>query len=294
MFKPLSGLINQDKYLPLRYMGGLTLEFELISDPTECLISQPYTFAAVAAAGIVPAEPAAVVLQTTDISTSWYISDVQIKCDVIQLDSGLNDEYVKYLLSGKALAINYNTYVSQFQTVSGQENSINVTRSLSRLKSIFISHMGPVLAPASYVYKYPNTFYHPMSNTNNTTGLNLYDSSQELEWQIQIGSRLFPEYSCRSISESYYQLLKCVGTLDSSYMGIDISAENYRNLKYVIGLDLEKVLQAGFTGINTKAGDLLTVKTKSRSTVSNATMMHIILHADMILNISDNGVAVFD
>ncbi len=77
-------------------------------------------------------------------------------------------------------------------------------------------------------------------------------------------------------------------------MDIDISEQNYRNLKFVIGLDLEKVLQAGFTGINTKAGDLLTVKTKSLATTDNATMMHIILHADMILNISDNGVSVYD
>jgi hypothetical protein len=294
MFKPLSGLINQDKYLPLRYMGGLTLEFELVSDPTECLISDPYTFAAVTAAGIVLPEAAVTVLQVTDISTNWFITDVQIKCDVIQLDNNLNDEYVKYLLSGKALAINYNTYVSQFQTVSGQQNSINVTRSLSRLKSIFVSHLGPLEQPASIVCKYPNTFFHPMHAATTTTGYDEYTASNELEWQIQIGSRLFPEYSCRSVSESYYQLLKCVGTLDSAYMDIDISAQNYRNLKFVIGLDLEKVLQAGFTGINTKAGDLLTVKTKSLATTDNATMMHIILHADMILNISDNGVSVYD
>ena len=39
------------------------------------------------------------------ISTAWDMSDVQVKCDVIQLDNNLNDEYVNYLLTGKSLAL---------------------------------------------------------------------------------------------------------------------------------------------------------------------------------------------
>ena len=40
----------------------------------------------------------------------------------------------------------------------------------------------------------------------------------------------------------------------------DISAIEYRDHKFVIGTDCERVLDAGFTGINTRAGDLMTVK----------------------------------
>jgi hypothetical protein len=128
----------------------------------------------------------------------------------------------------------------------------------------------------------------------NDTASGSFQPESEMEWQIQIGSRLFPEYSVRSCSESYYQLLKCMGILNSSFHSIDINNKDYHTYKFIIGLDLEKVLQAGFTGINTKAGDLLTVKTKCMNGAGTPTWMHIILHADCILNISDNGVSVFE
>jgi len=200
---------------------------------------------------------------------------------------------VKYLLSGKALAINYNTYVSQMQTVVNQQNSVHVTRSLSRLKSIFITHVGDLSANATsrLLHKEFNTFYHPMSTVTD----NVYNPDKEIEWQVQIGSRLYPEYSVRSNSESYYQLLKCLGILSSSCHSIDITGRDYRRLKFIIGLDLERVLGAGFTGINTKAGDLLTIKTKClKDDIYTPTKMHVILHADCVLNISDSGVSVFE
>jgi len=284
-------------------MGGLTLEFELISDPSECLISVPWEWAEQAAIPgtaehpAVPIQPAFTALTAEQISTTWTISDVQVKCDVIQLDNNLNDEYVKYLLSGKALAINYNTYVSQFQTVSGAQNSVNITRSLSRLKSIFITHVGRFGTPESIVFKEFNQFFHPMAMSDklNPWGYNLYDASREMEWQVQIGSRLYPEYSVRSTSEGYYQLLKCLGILNSSFHSIDINERDYRHYKFIIGLDLEKVLGSGFTGINTKAGDLLTIKTKClRDDIYTPTKMHVILHADCVLNIRDAGVEVME
>jgi hypothetical protein len=214
MFVPLSGLINQDKYLPLRYMGGLTIELELVSDPTECLISDPYTCNGTASSQgenpLIPAVSSFEVLSVANISTNWTLSDLQIKCDVVTLDNNLNDEYVKYLLSGKSLAINYNTYISQLQTVAGQQNAVNITRSVSRLKSVFISHMGPLQPVDAILHKHFNTFYHPMSSGADNGGISLgvYDTSQEMEVQIQIGSRLFPEYPIRSVSEAFYNLLK--------------------------------------------------------------------------------------
>ena len=184
------------------------------------------------------------------------------------MGNNLNDEYVKYLLGGKAMAINYNTYISQIQTIAGQSNAVNITRSVSRLKSVFITlncdHAA--LTPEELIqHSAFNTFFHPMSNTPTFTDQYLYNQNFEHEWQVQIGSRLFPEYSCRSVSETYYQLMKCLGILNSNFHSVNIDSRDYRHLKYIIGLDLERVLGAGFTGINTKAGDLMTIKTKSLS-----------------------------
>ena len=80
----------------------------------------------------------------------------------------------------------------------------------------------------------------------------------------------------------------------------DISATEYRDLKFVIGTDCERVLDAGFTGINTRAGDLLSVKFKYNARGINAgteylaDRIHIILHSDQIMEIRDTGVAVYD
>ena len=93
MFTPLSGLCGCDKYLPLGYMCGLTKELELVSDPLECLMTDPYTFHGSTSPGN-STEPT-VVTTVDNIATAWELSDVQNKCDVIQLDNNLNDEYVK-------------------------------------------------------------------------------------------------------------------------------------------------------------------------------------------------------
>ncbi|MFM7988175.1 MAG: hypothetical protein ACKPKO_53570, partial [Candidatus Fonsibacter sp.] len=53
-------------------------------------------------------------------STLWSILNAQVKCDLVTLDSGLNESYVKLLEEGKKLTLNYNTFISQYQTVSNQ------------------------------------------------------------------------------------------------------------------------------------------------------------------------------
>ena len=70
-------------------------------------------------------------------SQDWRIENPNIKCDVCVLDSALSKEYAALLLSGKAWPINISSYVLQMQSISGQTPSVNITRALSRLKSVF-------------------------------------------------------------------------------------------------------------------------------------------------------------
>ena len=70
----------------------------------------------------------------------------------------------------------------------------------------------------------------------------------------------------------------------------------------MIVIDTEKVIEAGFSGLNTRAEDLLTVKFKYNTpaaggavvAVRQANLMHIVLHSDHILETHDTGVGVFD
>ena len=113
---------------------------------------------------------------------------------------------------------------------------------------------------------------------------------------MQIGSNKFPETEIRGHAEAYYQLKKCLGIQSSPVHSLDISALEYRHSKFIIGIDTEKNLGSGFTGISTRAGDLMTIKFSHKDTnpETYATQVYITLHSDNILEIRDSGVSVFD
>ena len=275
-FKLCSGILNQPKMLPLKYMP-LTIELELVNDANDPIVTPGVdtTFTAL------------------NTSNDWQIENVQIKCDICNLDNSLQNNYDSHLLSGKSLPINFNTYITQSQAIVGQDIGVSLNRAITRLKSIFVTFYQSTDTDATH--KEWNDFNHPMDNEVNL----LYDKGFELEYQIQIGSKLFPEYPVRSLSESYAQLKKCLGILGSNFHSVSITPLQYRNDHFIIGCDTEKALQAGFTGLNTRQGDLLSIKVKAmdKSTLSSALMpdtMFIVLHSDQIMEISDSGVQVFD
>lgn len=281
LFKPLSGLLNQEKYLPVRY-SPITIELELVNDASEPVVSY---------------------LEGTNFteentSTLWSIQNVQAKCDLVVLDNALDNSYAEHLLSGKALPINYNTYISQIQsTLSG--NNIgqrdirhNITRSISRLKALFITFDKAVVGENTYIgRKAFNDFYSPMMNHAN------WNQKGEFECQVQLGSKNYPEYPIRSHSESMYQLRKTLGVQSSSVHSFDVDAYEYTKWNFIIGIDMEKQLGAAFTGMNSRAGDILSIHFKNSPLNAEAnypTSMHTILVTDNIMEIRDGGVTVFD
>ena len=66
---------------------------------------------------------------------------MQAKCDIVTLDNTLDNEYAAHLLGGKALPISFSTYIHQVQSVPAgtYDPKINIARSVTRLKSIFIT-----------------------------------------------------------------------------------------------------------------------------------------------------------
>ena len=79
---------------------------------------------------------------------------------------------------------------------------------------------------------------------------------------------------------------------------VDIDGIEYRRDKFTIGIDTERVLEAGFSGLSTRAGDLMTVMFKYNSEGADqrrfADRMHIVLHADQIIEVHAHGVRVLD
>ena len=264
--KLCSGLLNQTKMLPIRYCP-LEIELELVNQ-----VGDPQHG-----------------------SSAWHLSDVQLKADLCTLDNALENSYAKHLFEGKALPINYSTYISQSQTLVDFNFTVNVARAVTRLKSIFLSMAGAnATSHANYLKEF-NNFWHPMT-TETVPGA--YNGGKEVELHVQIGSKLYPEYPIRSASETFSQLRKTMGIHQSPFHSLDVTGLQFRSYKFIASIDTEKVLEAGFTGLNTRAGDLLTIKVKPMDTTvmgtTKPTKFFTVLHSDNILEIRESGVTVFD
>ena len=61
----------------------------------------------------------------------------------------------------------------------------------------------------------------------------------------------------------------------------------------MLAIDTEKVLGAAFTGYNSKAGDLLTLRITNTG-LAVTDRIFTLLHYDSILNVSDSGVTVLE
>ena len=99
-------------------------------------------------------------------STSWKIMDAQLKCDILTIDSGLENSYAEYLLQGKHIPIPMQVFISQSQTLSqSDQESVNITRSLTRLQALYITFLGTKDADLQLVMALPEIYLprpHPM------------------------------------------------------------------------------------------------------------------------------------
>ena len=84
-FTPLSGLRSQDKFLPIRYCP-IQLEFELVGTATDAVQGS-----------------ASAALTFPGRSESFEIRDVQLKCDLVQLDNSLDYEYASHFFKWKTI-----------------------------------------------------------------------------------------------------------------------------------------------------------------------------------------------
>ena len=300
-FKPLSGLLQCGKMLPLAYMkGGLVLEMELCNTYEEPLVEENATF--------------------TDAVTSelWNLENCQVKADILHLDNGFQNSYDSHMLDSGMLAINFQGYITSQQSIAGDKVTVNLSRQASHLKGLFISF--DKASSHTALYKEWNTFYHPMDHATPitytvaavgtapevTTRTDYpYENGREIEWQVQIGGKTYPQMPVNSVSESWSQLTKAVARYGKH--PVSMTAGQYHSTKFVAGLDLEMLPEVGYTGISTKNGEMITVKVKAVDLAAlnagsgvpdgNTYMpdqLFMVLCTDCILELRDSGVSVLD
>ena len=241
-FKPLAGIFSQFKYLPLKYMGNLTIELELVSNDLDCIVNpDDYPEGDAGIAQFLREKFTKDVAlpggNATNTSKVFELNNAFVQCDCCTLDNNLNSEYVKHLLEGKGLPITYTTYITQSQSVEGNDSiSVPVIRSVSKLVASFITFYRT--GEPSLGYEYANKrfcrFYHPhQSSLSDVEGI--YDVIKDLEFQIQLGSKLFPEYPCNSLSQCFYHLRKALNLPVFHQHSISIDFKQYRDRQFIFG-----------------------------------------------------------
>ena len=289
-FKPYFGLLNQSKLLPLKY-APLILEMEIVNSNLDPIITPGVDG----------------VFTEALTGSNWSIENICIKCDCLTLDNNLNNEYTSHLLSGKALPIKYTTYINQQNSIAGNGLSVQVSRAVSRLKAAFITFYKiptPNVVDANGDVTTYNValedkpaikFYHPMAGYTGAT--KYYDNSKELEIQLQLGPKLYPEYPCKSVSEAFTILKQTLNLPDWNLHSVGIDYRQYISNKFIYGMSFEKVPESSWTGTSTKSGQIMLIKCSTDNGSSTATIadqMYITLVSEQILEIRDVGVSVFD
>ena len=286
-FKPMLGLFNQFKFIPLKACP-LVLELELVSNFTDCIVSPDVS-------GDFPASESA---PNTHQSTSgeFELNNCFLQCDVVSLDNDLHNKYVAHLLDGKELPIIYNTYICQSNSVVGQATiNATVVRSVSKLTATFITfYKADATGGTTEVHKEYNRFYHPSTRTTFSTHGN-YNPDNDLEFQLQLGSKLFPEYPCKSLTQAFYYLRKALNLPLFHQHHLSIEFNQYKTDKFIFAMNMEKVPESSYTGINTKAGQQLLIRVKPSGSMDVSFMpdtIYITLVSEQILSICDAGVQI--
>jgi hypothetical protein len=108
----------------------------------------------------------------------WEISNVQVKCDVVTMKSEIEEMVADHMRKGGSIDFNFNDYVSQFQSVSGKDSTVNVQRAASCLKNVRVSieNLPSDLGGSGPWLKVWNHFFHPM--TYSDLGQGEYDQTR--------------------------------------------------------------------------------------------------------------------
>ena len=140
-------------------------------------------------------------------------------------------------------------------------------------------------------------FYHPHQN-HEPLDEGIYDKNKDLEFQIQLGSKLFPEYPCNSITQCFYHLRKALNLPLFHQHSMNINFKQYRDRQFVFAFDFHKLSDSGYTGISTRAGQMMRLIVKPAGSTIPANEMpdniYITMLSEQILEIKDLGLKVYD
>ena len=222
-------------------------------------------------------------------SQNYTLQNCYILCDLITLDSSIQNTYMKQLLSGSALSVVIPSYITvQYQVANAASMAVIVQRALTRCVAVFVSFSTAASNVTQFVY--PDENLTAATNQHFDSPF-LLDSN--FSFQLQLGSKLWPEQPMSSLTEMYETLRKAVGTHNQDIKSISLDRVDYVNNSFILGVDLEKNLGDPFSSQNTRAGDVLSLRFNG---INNPAInsVYVTLIGSSVVEIRETGAFVFD
>ena len=118
-----------------------------------------------------------------------------------------------------------------------------------------------------------------------------------MSWDVQIGSLKFPESPATSIPETFSLLRQATAIHDESIRTLNITPQSYAAQSFVIGVPLQSVAGAAFSGLSTRSGDLLSVRCKNLATdntINGASRIYVTMISEQLIEIREGSTSVLD
>ncbi len=268
---PLLGFLSCKKLIPLRYLGGLQLYIEFADFDDALSVESP--------------------------GRTFVVEQLALRGATVRLDSALESSFASLLTSSRALVFSCNTITTQHQAVPlGASLTMSAVRALSRLNAVFVTFKGAqtfVNADGVLQNVLPNynqecvSFLNPGRSDNNES---------LMEWQLQIGSKKFPDSPATSVPETFSLLRQALGVYDSDIRSLNMTTQSYGDTGFVIGIPLQTQAGVFSSGYSTRSGDLLTFTAKNLETTLGRGVGTIYLHmlSEQLIEIRESGVSVLD
>ena len=276
MSRLLCGLIRADKLIPLR-VCPVTIELTM-ADANEAFNGDD------------------------NHSKSYSFNNACVLCDMITLDANVQNSYMQSLLAGHALAVSIPQYITIYNpmTPGASLASIVVQRALTRLCAVYATF--DMVPTATSSWHEVTNFAPPNpeildSCTRAVNGINGSFTNMVLEdgsfqFQLQLGSKMFPEQAMSSFAEMFESLRKAAGVHNQDIKSLSLDRWDYMSNSFVLGVDLERNLGDPFSAINTRSGDVLRLNFKGITGDLGGCFVHLIGSA--ILEIREAGSFLFD
>ena len=183
----------------------------------------------------------------------------------------------------------------QSQTVLGAAFTVQIMRNLARVKSILVTLSRNDEAQT----KVDSTqLWHPYVPADNFP-------DSPIEAYVQIGGRKVPQQPIGPMdaAQLWFALQKAAGVVGSNLAPLGMTYQEFLNTdtrgnkrSFIFATDMEKVINAGFSGEDFGGGRALLIDMKGVGThgteSTEATRCHVLLVHEAAMSISESGVQV--